>query len=180
MFVAGALTTPLWQVDSGLLARTRRPHKLLSADGSNPSRILESIALPSGNPREATSFRTAVAFSARQFLAGHAIETTADYDVTADDVTGVVWASSTTSAVSNLAGVRDPLLVVAATAHSAVRPAEMILDAAASLDKELVGVEGATHALTPCQSCAGAQGRRFGDTAARALDYVADWLARRF
>lgn len=180
MFVAGALTTPLWQVDSGLLARTRRPHKLLSADGSNPSRILESIALPSGNPREATSFRTAVAFSARQFLAGHAIETTPDYDVTADDVTGVVWASSTTSSVSNLTGVRDPLLVVAATAYSAVRPAEMILDAAASLDKELVGVEGATHALTPCQSCAGAQGRRFGDTAARALDYVADWLARRF
>ena len=111
MFVAGALTTPLWQVDLRLLARTRRPHKLLSADGSNPSRILESIALPSGNPREATSFRTAVAFSARQFLAGHAIETTPDYDVTADDVTGVVWASSTTSAVSNLAGVRDPLLV---------------------------------------------------------------------
>ena len=135
---------------------------------------------PPAIPARRRASGPAVAFSARQFLAGHAIETTPDYDVTADDVTGVVWASSTTSAVSNLAGVRDPLLVVAATAHSAVRPAEMVLDAAASADKELVGVEGATHALTPCQSCAGAQGRRFGDTAARALDYVADWLARRF
>jgi pimeloyl-ACP methyl ester carboxylesterase len=179
LFVAGVLTTPLWQVDAGLLVRTKRAHKLLSADGSTPTRILESIALPTGNPREATSFRTAVAFSARRFLAGHAIETTADYDVTADDITGVVWASATTSAIPNIAGVTDPLLVVANTAHFGVRPTEMILDAAASQDKSLVGVEGAMHWFNPCQSCSGGSGRRFGDTMARAFDYIADWLRKR-
>ncbi|MBX9760748.1 MAG: hypothetical protein K2Y29_18360 [Beijerinckiaceae bacterium] len=180
MFVAGALTTPLWQVDSALLARTKRPHKLLAADGSSPARILESIALPSGNPREATSLRTGVAFTGRQFLAAHAIEATPQYDVTADDIAGIVWDSSFTSTVSNVAGVRDPLLVAAGTAHSGLRQAEMILEAAASGDKEMVGVEGATHALTPCQSCAGGHGRRFGDTQARALDYISQWLRRRF
>ena len=152
---------------------------MLAADGSKPTRVLESISLPTGNPRESNSYRTAVAFSARGFLAGHAINTTADYDVTADDVTGVIWASSTTSAISNLAGVTDPLLVVANTAHFGVRPAEMILDAAASQDKDLVGVEGAMHWLNPCQSCSGGSGRRFGDTSGRALDYIADWLRRR-
>ncbi|MDP2358054.1 MAG: hypothetical protein Q8M31_18600 [Beijerinckiaceae bacterium] len=179
LFVAGVLATPIWQVDPRLLMRTKRAHKLLAADGSTPTRMLESISLPTGNPREASSFRTAVAFSARGFLAGHAISTTADYDVTADDVTGVIWQSSTTSAIPNLAGVTDPLLVVANTAHFGVRPAEMILDAATSQDKELVGVEGAMHWLNPCLSCSGGSGRRFGDTSGRALDYIADWLRRR-
>lgn len=179
MFVAGALTTPIWQVDAGLLVRSKRAHKLLAADGSTPARVLESIALPTGNPREATSFRSAIAFSARQFLAGHAIETTADYDVTAEDVLGVVWRSSTTSAIPNVAGVADPLLVVANTAYFAVRPAEMIFEASAASDKDLVGVEGATHFLTPCQACAGGPARRFGDTLGRSLDYIADWLRRR-
>lgn len=179
MFVAGALTTPIWQVDARLLVRTKRPHKLLAADGATSSRVLESLALPTGNPREASSYRSAVAFSARQFLAGHAIETTPEYDVTADDVIGVVWRSATTSAIPNMAGVGDPLLVVANTAYSGVRAAEMILDASAATDKELVGVEGATHFLTPCQTCSGANARRFGDTLGRSLDYVAEWLRRR-
>ncbi len=179
LFVAGVRTTPLWQVDPGLLLRTKKPHKLLAADGTTPVRVLESISLPTGNPREATSYRTAVAFSARGFLAGHAIETTPDYDVTADDITGVLWASSATSSMPNLAGVTDPLLVVANTAHYGVRPAEMIFDVAASKDKELVGVEGASHWLSPCHSCSGGSGRRFGDTMARSLDYIADWLRRR-
>lgn len=179
MFVAGALTTPIWQVDPRLLVRTKRAHKLLAADGTAPSRVLESIALPTGNPREVTSYRSGIAFSARQFLAGHAIETTPDYDVTVDDVLGVVWASSATSATPNIAGVSDPLLVVANTAHFGVRPAEMIHDASAAADKELVGVEGATHALSPCQTCQGGPARRFGDTLGRALDYIADWLRRR-
>lgn len=179
LFVAGALTTPLWQVDSSLLARSRKPHKLLAADGATQRRVLETIALPSGNPREAFSHRTAVPFTALQFLAGHAIETTPAYDVTADDVTGVVWASSATSAIPNIAGVHQPVLIMVMTASFAARPAEMILDAAASSDKELVGVEGATHALTPCSACAGARGRGFGDTKRRTLDYVAEWLRRR-
>lgn len=179
MFVAGALTTPIWQVDSRLLARTKRAHKLLAADGSTPTRILETLALPTGAPREASSFRSATTYSARGFLAGRALETTPDYDVTADDITGVVWASSPTSAIPNVAGLSDPLLIVANTGHSGVRPAEMILDASPSQDRELVGVEGATHIMGPCQSCTGGSGRRFGDTLARALDYVADWLRPR-
>jgi hypothetical protein len=55
----------------------------------------------------------------------------------------------------------------------------MILDAAASQDKSLVGVEGAMHWFNPCQSCSGGSGRRFGDTMARAFDYIADWLRKR-
>ncbi|MFN3889441.1 MAG: hypothetical protein ACK4MV_03515 [Beijerinckiaceae bacterium] len=179
MFVAGALITPIWQVDARLLARTKRAHRLLAADGSTASRVLATLAPPMGSPREATNFRAAAAFSARGFLAGHTLETTPDYDVTADDVLGVVWPSSATSTIANVAGVTEPLLIMANTGHFGVRPAEMILDAARSQDRELVGVEGATHSLTPCLACSGGSGRRYGDTLARALDYVADWLRPR-
>lgn len=178
LFVAGALTTPLWYVDARLLSRTKRAHLVLTPEGP-VTRVLECIGVPSGNPRESLSYRAAVAFSARQFLAGHAIATTKEYDVTEDDILGVVWASSATSALPNIAGVRDPLLVVANTAHFGVRPAEMIYDAAGAAQKELVGVDGATHFLAPCQACTGRAGARFGDTAGRALDHIADWLRRR-
>lgn len=179
LFVAGARSTPLWQVDPGLLSRTRRPHKVLGADGAVGNRVLASIAPPSGNPREAGSLRAAAWFTARHYLASHAIVTTHDYDVTADDVRGVVWGTSMTSALSNAAGVRDPILLMAMTAHYALRPAEMILDAAASSDKELVGVEGATHALTPCGVCP-EPAAAYGDTLRRTMEYVDRWLLKRF
>jgi hypothetical protein len=153
--------------------------KVLGADGAVGNRVLASIAPPSGNPREAGSLRAAAWFTARHYLASHAIVTTQDYDVTADDVRGVVWGTSMTSALSNAAGVRDPMLLMAMTAHYALRPAEMILDAAASSDKELVGVEGATHALTPCGVCT-EPAAAYGDTLRRTMEYVDRWLLKRF
>ena len=177
-FVAGALSARLWQADTSLLARTKRPHKLLAADGSTPQRPLQSVALPAGNAREATSFRAALQLTTKQFLAGYALETLPDYDVTADDLIGVAWDSSSTSTVSNVAGVRAPLLVMTMTGNIYVRPAEMIWESAGAGDKELVGVEGASHALTPCTACA-APGQ-FGDTVKRTFDHIDGWLAARF
>lgn len=177
MFVAGARGTRLWQVDAALLSRTKRAHKLLTANGE-ASRQLVSVALPVGNPREASSLRAASFFSARGYLARHAIYTTPAYDVTADDIVGVVWSSSPTSSIANVAGIAEPLLILAMTAHHALRPAEMILDAAASPDKELAGVDGATHFMQPCQACGDPV--RFGDTRKRAFDHIEGWLAQRF
>jgi len=177
LFVAGARGTRLWQVDAALLSRTKRAHKLLTANGE-ASRPLVSVALPVGNPREASSLRAASFFSARGFLARHAIYTTPAYDVTADDIVGVVWSSSPTSSIANVAGIAEPLLILAMTAHHALRPAEMILDAAASADKELAGVDGATHFMQPCQACG--DPARFGDTQKRAFDHIEGWLAQRF
>jgi hypothetical protein len=178
-FVAGAQSARLWQADTSLLARTKRAHKLLAADGGAPQRRLESVSLAAGNAREATSFRASLQLSTKQFLAGYALETLPDYDVTADDLIGVAWDSSSTSTISNVAGVRAPLLVMTMTGHIYVRPAEMIVEAAGAGDKELVGVEGASHALTPCAACAAAPGQ-FGDTVKRTFDHVDGWLAARF
>lgn len=179
LFIPGAQSARIWESDTGLLARTKRSHKLLRADGTAPRRQLKSLALPSGNPREATSFRASVQLSVRQYLSGFAIETKPDYDVTEDDIQGVVWASSATSAIDNVAGLKVPLLIMAMTGHILLRPAEMIWEAAPGPDKELVGVEGAGHWFAPCGPCEAKPGQ-FGDTVKRTFDYVDEWLKARF
>ncbi|HEY8579577.1 MAG TPA: hypothetical protein VIL72_06795 [Beijerinckiaceae bacterium] len=177
-FIPGAQAARLWQADTSLLSRTKRAHKLLAADGSTPVRKLSPLAPPAGNQREATSFRGALQLTVKQFLAGYALQTLPDYDVTADDLIGVAWDSSTTSTIANVAGVTAPTLVMTMTGHIYVRPAEMILDASAATDKELVAVEGASYAIWPCAACAGAPGR-FGDTVRRTFDYMDAWLDQR-
>jgi hypothetical protein len=117
--------------------------------------------------------------SARSFLGARALRTTADYNQTEDDITGVDWASSNTSILPHIKGVTVPVLIEVMTGHYFLRPGEMILEASASADKEMVAVEGATHVFTPCVPC-GATPNQFGDTVKRVYDYLDRWLAKRF
>jgi hypothetical protein len=157
-FVAGATSARLWQADLRLLARTRAPHVLVGEDGGRTRRTLVSTSPPTVAPREAGSFRAAAQLSVKRFLAGYAILATPEYEITADEVKGVVWDSSPTSAVANVAGVRTPLFVAAMAARPHLRPAEMIFDAAATpaAEKEFLAFEGPGHALTACGHCPGA------------------------
>ena len=69
------------------------------------------------------------------------------------------------------------MLVMVMTGHYFIRSGEMVLEAAASNDKELVGVEGATHGFAPCKPCAKTEGE-FGDTVGRLFDYIDGWLTK--
>jgi hypothetical protein len=100
-----------------------------------------------------------------------------------DDITGVIYSSSNTSAPSNVEGVTVPLLIVAMTGHYFIVPDEIIYNHAASKDKTLVFKEGAVHGLTPCTACATALGlpaNYFGDTVGRLFDYIDEWVSVRF
>ena len=74
---------------------------------------------------------------------------------------------------------RARLLIEVMTGHYFLRPGEMILDASASADKEMVAIEGASHVFTPCVPC-GATPTQFGDTVKRVFDHLDGWLAKRF
>lgn len=177
--IPGGTSARLWQPDISLLQHTQGAYRLLKADGSTPTQVLRSVRQPSGNRREALGYGSVLQVSVRGFLAAHAIRTTADYDQTADDVTGVDWASSNTSTIANIKGVTVPLLIEVMTGHYFLRPGEMILQAASSPSKEMVGVEGASHGITPCAAC-GSSPIEFGDTVKRAYDYADMWLATHF
>ena len=53
------------------------------------------------------------------------------------------------------------------------------MEKSGSADREMVGVEGASHGITPCEPCAKTKGQ-FGDTVKRTYDYLDGWLAKRF
>ena len=55
------------------------------------------------------------------------------------------------------------------TCHYFLVPDEIIFDHAASKDKHIVFVEGASHVLTFCRP-------EYGDTVKRMFDYVDGWL----
>ena len=90
---------------------------------------------------------------------------------------GIDFASSNSSTPTNLRHVSAPLLLIQGTgdeSNSVKLPtAELNYDAAASLDKSLIFVEGATHAMLPVAP-------EFGDTRGTAADLMAGWLQARF
>jgi pimeloyl-ACP methyl ester carboxylesterase len=177
--IPGATSARLWQPDISLLRKTKKEYKLLKGDGSTPTTQLTSVRLPSGNVREAMGYGSVLNVSVRNFLGAHAVRTTPDYNQTEDDVTGVDWASSNTSTISNIKGVSIPMLIEVMTGHYFLRTGEMILEASASSSKEMVGIEGASHGITPCVPC-GSSPTQFGDTVKRAYDYMDGWLAKQF
>ena len=150
------------------------------ADGTTPTEVLVSVRVPSGKASDALTFNgSAWTGTVKAFLAGHAVRTLPDYGMSEDDITGVDWDSANSSTSTNVKGVTVPLLIMTMTGHYFLRPSEIVLDAAASADKTLVGNEGASHGITPCGPC-GATPTQFGDTVKRAYDYLDGWLAKRY
>lgn len=200
--VPGATRTPrLWRPDVALLSRTRGTHPLLRGDGSTTTEVIRSLRVPSGltnavparqdreDKRGAAAEAPVVArplllggsldTTVRRFLSTFASRSTPDYAIGEDRVAGIDWNSSYNSTPGNLEGVAAPLLVMGMTGHYWIVSAETAYEHAASRDKSIAFVEGATHGFTPCEPCARVSGQ-FGDTTARTFDYVAAWIAARF
>ncbi|MCR0985583.1 alpha/beta hydrolase [Roseomonas populi] len=200
--VPGATRTPrLWRPDLLLLSRTRGGHPLLRGDGSVSTEVIRSVRVPSGltNAVPARSDRedrrgaaAAASVAAKPLLLGGSLDTTVrrflstfasrstpDYAIGEDRVTGIDWNSSYNSTPGNLEGVAAPMLVMGMTGHYWIVSAETAYEQAASLDKSIAFVEGATHGFTPCEPCARVPGQ-FGDTMKRTFDHVAGWTATRF
>jgi pimeloyl-ACP methyl ester carboxylesterase len=164
----------LYQTDLRLLSRTRQPHVLLKADESKPTQIIPSVRPPLGTKPDLLSTLRAMTQSTtvRKFLADSALRTTSEFSMTADNIIGVDWASSSTSVPSNIEGVKVPTLVMAMNCHYFVVPSEIAYDHAGATDKQYVAVEGATHMFRPCKP-------EYGDTQKRLFDYVDGWLSAR-
>jgi pimeloyl-ACP methyl ester carboxylesterase len=170
--VAEICCARLLQGDTRLVSHTKATHTLLKTDGTTPAQIIKSIRPPMGQDDGVGAYEQ---YSVRGFLAGQALRTTPEYMMTEDSITGVDWASSSTSAPTNVEGIHVPLLIMTMTCHYFVVPDEIIFDHVASKDKQIAYVEGASHGFTPCKP-------EYGDTMKRTFDYVDSWLsdAKRF
>jgi hypothetical protein len=175
----------LWQADLSLVKCTKRRQIFLSRDGStnlSPGPIC-SVRIPSASFAGANSFESDLHVSVRIWLGAHALRTNGRYEQTADDITGIDYASTNTSSVLHAGGITKPVLIVANGAHYFLRPDEMIFDALKTSDKTFAIEEGAVHGGGPCAACAQALGLPadyFGDTQRRTYDFMAAWLQARF
>ena len=118
-------------------------------------------------------------FTANSFMSVAAIKAP-HLTVTADSIGGIDWSSTNTATVSNVRGIRSPLLIMSMTGHYWLVPSEMYYDnAIGTTNKQLVFVEGASHGFTPCGACATTPGQ-FGDTVAETFNYVSQWLTSHY
>ncbi len=162
----------LYQSDPAFAAHTKTPHLLLKADGSRSDQIIQSVRSPASQAGDLRVLgASSEATTLRGYLAHSAIRTTADYAITADDITGVDWRSAFDSAPGNAYGITVPTLVLAMGCHYLMVPAELIYDRLASKDKTYAAVEGATHGFSPCKP-------EYGDTMKRTFDFADEWLSK--
>jgi len=170
-----SITNPqLWALDLNLLAHTRDVQKLVHKDGSVTTQIVPSIR----NPNPATSSATLNSTGARlttvkRFLNTWACRTTHNYGYGADYITGVDWQSTYNNTVGAVEEISVPLLIVGMSASSLVVSNETIYKHAASADKTLAYIEGATHMTFPVNG-------DYGNTTATTVNYVDAWLSSRF
>ena len=170
----------LYAQDIRLMSRTKDPHLLLRGDGSRTIEIVRSVR----GPENPVSLTHSLAdggriMTVRNYLSSYAVRTLPDYGYDDCEVRGIDWDSSYACPPGNVKHIRVPLLVMGMTAGWEYLASETIYNMAASEDKTVAFVEGATHKFETAHHCEKRPGE-FGDTMRTLHDYVAEWLENKF
>ena len=170
----------LFPQDIRLLSHTKNEWPLIHADGSVTTGIIPSLrkarkAMPVTGMFGMGTMNTSV----KTYLTAQAVRTTEDFGYDETHIYGIDWDSSYCCTPGNMRHVKAPLLLMGMTGGYECLAAEMIHELAASGDKTLAFVEGASHMLWPARECEQFPGQ-FGDTVKLTFDYAADWLDQRF
>ena len=166
----------LFPQDIRLLSHTKNEWPLIHADGSVTTGIIPSLR----KARKAMPFTSIYGMgtmitSVKTYLSAQAVRTTEDFGYDESHIYGIDWDSSYCCTPGNMRHVKAPLLLMGMTGGYECLAAEMIHELAASEDKTLAFVEGASHMLWPAKECESYPGQ-FGDTVKLTFDYAADWL----
>ena len=168
----------LFTQDTHLLAHTHGAWPLLRADGSVSTGIVPSVRVPENVTSNTASLQKGMLrTTVRNFLRTLAFRVDDDFGFDADSIHGIDWSSSYASPAGDVRTVKVPLLTLGMTGHWEYLAAEIIYENAASADKSIAFVEGATHVFTTCKPCEKTPGQ-FGDTLKTTYDYVDGWLSK--
>jgi pimeloyl-ACP methyl ester carboxylesterase len=173
VFVAYRDRARLSDISTGVHCCTTRPQKLLKDDGSISTEVIKTVRIstPSNAKRDAT-LESSLFLTVNSFLSANAIRATHSLD-------GIDWCSSNNSTPCAVEAIAVPTLVAAMGAHYFIADGEFIFDRSAAKDKDFIVVEGAVHGMTPCQPCAAATGRPYGNATKNLYDYIAKWTNER-
>lgn len=171
------LNNKLYAQDTRLMAHTQKPYSLLHPDGSRTEEIIRSLRGPENPVSLTPSFWEGARFlSVKTYLNSYAVRTSDDYGFDEDHIWGVEWESTYNCPPGNVAHIKSPLLVMGMTAGWEFLASETIYNMAASEDKTIAFVEGATHKFTPAKHLEKFPGQ-FGDTMKTLHDFVDEWLS---
>jgi pimeloyl-ACP methyl ester carboxylesterase len=164
----------LMELDPSIHHGTLKPQKLLKNDGTITTQIVESVRQPArGYDRRNASFEGgARLMTLRSFLSANAIRAR-------DSMDDVDWCSSNNSTRCAVKSLSIPILITAMGAHYFIRDSEIHYQEAASADKELIIIEGATHGATPCTACETTPGQ-YSNSQKNFFDYLTQWIKARF
>jgi pimeloyl-ACP methyl ester carboxylesterase len=164
----------LMELDPTVHHSTLKPQKLLKNDGTVVTQVVESVRRAArGYDRRNASFEGgARVLTVRSFLSANAIRAK-------DSLDEVDWCSSNNSTPCAVKSISIPILITAMGAHYFIRDNEIHYEAAASADKELIVVEGATHGTAPCTACETTPGQ-YSNSQKNFFDYVTKWIGTRF
>ena len=170
----------LFPQDIRLLSHTKNEWPLIHADGSITTGIVPSLR----KARKAMPFTSIYGMgtmitSVKTYLSAQVVRTTEEFGYDESHIYGIDWDSSYCCTPGNMRGVKAPLLLMGMTGGYECLAAEMIYELAASEDKTLAFVEGASHMLWPAKECEEVPGQ-FGDTVKLTFDYAAAWLDKHF
>lgn len=180
MFVAGAaqsfFNNKLYAQDTHLMSHTQAPYKLIHSDGRITNEIIYSVRKPENEYSMTESFwKGGRILSIKNYLSSYAIRTTDEFGYDDSSVWGIDWHSCYSAPPGNVTHITVPLLVMGMTGGWEYLASETIFKMAASKDKDIAFVKGASHKLTPAKVYEDYPGQ-FGNTLKLVHDYIHDWL----
>lgn len=182
-FVPGAgllgSNNKLFSQDVRLLSRSLKEWPLVHKDGSVTTEIIRSVRPAMNTENLSHSMqRGALKTTVTGYLSSYALRVSADFGYgETSEIRGVDWRSNYANPVGNVEGIGAPLLTLGMTGGWEGLAAETIHGHAASRDKWLAFIEGATHLYNTCTRCETTPGQ-YGDTLKTAYDYVDLWLSK--
>jgi hypothetical protein len=158
------------QLSTEVQCCTENPTPLLqdSTGTLSAPQIIHTVRVPNPGIREDDEDENEFEdLSLTSFLTANAIRSKHSLDESKID-----WCSTNNSTPCAVAQISVPILVMVMQGHYFIRDGEFIYQSSASIDKQIVGVEGATHGLSNCNDCAGAP---YLNVRANIFNYVAAW-----
>lgn len=171
------MNNKLYAQDIRLMAHTKDKHPLIHADGSVTNQVVPSVRGPE-NPDCLTGslLEGGRMMTVRNYLSSYAVRTLPEYGYNEDSVWGIDWDSTYNCPPGNVKHIHVPMLVMGMTAGWEYLASETIYNMAASKDKHIAFVEGATHKFHTAKHCESYPGQ-YGDTMKNLHDYIARWLS---
>ena len=167
------------QLSTGVQCCTQNPTRLLqdSTGTLSAPQIIHTVRVPQPQIRDDDEDETEFEdLSLTSFLSANAIRSKHSLDESKID-----WCSTNNSTPCAAAQIHVPTLVMAMQGHYFIRDGEYIYESSASLDKQFVVVEGATHGLGNCTACAALHGTGpYMNVPLNLWNYVAAWANGHF